>query len=215
MSSSIDSKTKLKNSGLIDWSVFQEILQMDEDEEGFSKQLVETFVSQVEETFEKIEKFINAANLDDLSKEGHFLKGSAAALGLTSISEQCERIQNYGHKNNFDNFKPIDLNTKKIEGDETKTKDSKDSKDSTITTTTTKSEKEEINGKVVEDSKITTSSKTSKIPDTKKPQETTTPETSKDETNDEFWILAIEDALTKAKDGFYKTKEALDEFYDE
>ena len=32
------------------------------------------------------------------------MKGSAAALGLAKIANECERIQNYGHKINFDNF---------------------------------------------------------------------------------------------------------------
>ncbi|KAI5951337.1 YPD1 [Candida jiufengensis] len=180
-----DSKNKLKDSGLIDWSVFQEILQMDEDEEGFSKQLVETFVFQVEETFEKIEKFIDDKNLEDLSKEGHFLKGSAAALGLTSISEQCERIQNYGHKNNFDNFKP----TKK----------------ETVNNKEEEEEEPKENGKKVEEE--------DKKVDEKVPEKSTEPNTTTED--DKFWILAIEDALSKAKDGFYKTKKALDEFYDE
>lgn len=34
-----------------------------------------------------------------------------------------------------------------------------------------------------------------------------------DESSDDFWIAAIEDALSRAKDGFVRTRKALDEFY--
>lgn len=101
-----DSKSEtLQESGLVDWPVFSELVAMDEDEEGFSKGLFQTFVDQFKDTFLEIDENVEAKDLDKLSSLGHYLKGSAAALGLTTIAEQCERIQNYGHKNNFDNVK--------------------------------------------------------------------------------------------------------------
>lgn len=99
-----DKKKQLENSDFISWPVFSELIAMDEDEEGFSKNLFQTFVDQVLETFEEIDENLAIKNLDKLSALGHYLKGSAAALGLVKISSQCERIQNYGHKSNFDNF---------------------------------------------------------------------------------------------------------------
>ena len=98
----------LETSELINWTIFQELLLMDEDEEGFALSLVETFVQQANETFIKIEELINSNNTNDetlekLSQLGHYLKGSAAALGLRKVQEQCERIQNYGKKDSFDN----------------------------------------------------------------------------------------------------------------
>ena len=89
----------LETSELINWTIFQELLLMDEDEEGFALSLVETFVQQANETFIKIEELINSNNTNDetlekLSQLGHYLKGSAAALGLRKVQEQCERIQN-------------------------------------------------------------------------------------------------------------------------
>lgn len=107
-----DRKKKLEESGLIDWPVFSELIAMDEDEEGFSKSLFQTFVAQVLETFEEIDRNLEEKNLDKISSLGHYLKGSAAALGLEKISSQCERIQNYGHKTNFDNFQPTALDPK-------------------------------------------------------------------------------------------------------
>lgn len=37
-------------------------------------------------------------DLQALSDRGHFLKGSSATLGFTKIKDECEKIQNYGHK---------------------------------------------------------------------------------------------------------------------
>ncbi|ONH75999.1 Phosphorelay intermediate protein YPD1 [Pichia kudriavzevii] len=94
----------LENSKLINWTIFQEILLMDEDEEGFAFSLIETFVEQAKDTFTKIEELLGdnngdtEDNLRQLSQLGHYLKGSAAALGLQMVQNECERIQNYGKK---------------------------------------------------------------------------------------------------------------------
>lgn len=96
----------MEKSGLVEWSVFSELVAMDEDEEEFSKGLCQTFVNQFKDTAEEIDDNLVTKNLEKLSSLGHYLKGSAAALGLKKISSQCERIQNYGHRVNCDNFKP-------------------------------------------------------------------------------------------------------------
>lgn len=93
---------RLQETGLIEWLVFSELVAMDEDEEDFSKGLFRTFVDQFEETFSEFDENIQSEDLEKISSLGHYLKGSAAALGLTTISEQCERIQNYGHKIEFE-----------------------------------------------------------------------------------------------------------------
>lgn len=139
-------KDKLQHSGLVEWSVFSELVAMDEDEEGFSKGLFQTFVDQFQDTLTEIDENVQSKNLDKLSSLGHYLKGSAAALGLKTISSQCERIQNYGHKVNFDNF-------------EFETEEKEDSED--------------------------------------------------------FWLELIEDAVKKAKDGFKKSKAALEDYFGE
>lgn len=41
-----------------------------------------------------------AKNLDELSKLGHFLKGSSATLGFNKVRDECEKIQHYGHNKN-------------------------------------------------------------------------------------------------------------------
>lgn len=148
-----EKKRTLQESGLVEWLVFSELVAMDEDEEGFSKSLFATFVEQFDDTVTEIDENLNEKNLDKLSSLGHYLKGSAAALGLIKISTECERIQNYGHKDNFDNFQLEDLPLDLAES-------------------------------LTEDS-------------------------------DDFWIKLITDAKEKAKEGFEKSKDALNEYFDD
>ncbi|QPG73288.1 hypothetical protein FOA43_000597 [Brettanomyces nanus] len=99
----------LETSELINWTIFQELLMMDEDEEGFALSLVQTFVEQAKGIFKEMSELLESnekstEQLQKLSSLGHYLKGSAAALGLHKIQYECERIQNYGKENNFDNY---------------------------------------------------------------------------------------------------------------
>jgi osomolarity two-component system phosphorelay intermediate protein YPD1 len=41
-------------------------------------------------------------NLNELSSLGHFLKGSSATLGFTKVKDNCQIIQQYGHRLNVD-----------------------------------------------------------------------------------------------------------------
>ncbi|KAI1646476.1 histidine-phosphotransfer domain, HPT domain-containing protein [Daldinia loculata] len=88
----------------IDIVTFSQILEMDdsEDDREFSKSIVFGFFEQAEETFEKMDMALEARNLDELYRLGHFLKGSSATLGLTKVKDSCEKIQRYGKKENLD-----------------------------------------------------------------------------------------------------------------
>ncbi|SPO03397.1 related to multistep phosphorelay regulator 1 [Cephalotrichum gorgonifer] len=87
----------------IDVTTFEQILEMDdEDDREFSRTLVFEFLTQGEETFAKIEKSIAEKDLEALSHQGHYLKGSSATLGLVKIQASCEKIQRYGLKENVD-----------------------------------------------------------------------------------------------------------------
>lgn len=94
------------NSDLINWTIFQELLAMDEDEEGFALSLVETFVDQARGILGEIGELLHSPQSEEslarLSSLGHYLKGSAAALGLAKVQNECERLQNYGKETNFD-----------------------------------------------------------------------------------------------------------------
>ncbi|EHL00287.1 Histidine-containing phosphotransfer, HPT [Glarea lozoyensis ATCC 20868] len=81
----------------IDSLTFEQILEMDDDDErDFSKSIVFGFFEQAEQTFKKMDDALKAKDLKDLSSLGHFLKGSSATLGLTKVKDSCEKIQHYG-----------------------------------------------------------------------------------------------------------------------
>ncbi|KAK8872277.1 hpt domain-containing protein [Apiospora arundinis] len=88
----------------IDSETFSQILEMDasEDDREFSQSIVFGFFEQAEETFEKMDEALEANNLDELSELSHFLKGSSAILGLTKVTDSCEKIQRYGKQENED-----------------------------------------------------------------------------------------------------------------
>lgn len=82
----------------VDKGTFSQILEMDEEGHDFSKPLVVGFFDQATETFLRIENALKASDLNELSSLGHFLKGSSATLGFTKIQENCQIIQQYGHR---------------------------------------------------------------------------------------------------------------------
>ncbi|KAK8198491.1 Phosphorelay intermediate protein [Zalaria obscura] len=85
----------------IDSATFEQILEMDDDEEEreFSKSIVYDFFEQAKSTFVKMDSNLEKKDLAQLSALGHFLKGSSATLGLTKVKDSCEKIQHFGaHK---------------------------------------------------------------------------------------------------------------------
>jgi len=82
----------------VDQATFDQILEMDDDEEEreFSRGIVFGFFEQAEATFARMDKALLHKHLDELSGDGHFLKGSSATLGLTKVKDCCEKIQHYG-----------------------------------------------------------------------------------------------------------------------
>ncbi|PUU72523.1 signal transduction histidine kinase [Tuber borchii] len=99
-SESYQSEQALANSydtGSIDRSVFDQILEMDDDEErDFSRTIVFGFMEQAEQSFKDMEDSLKGKDLAQLSSLGHFLKGSSATLGLVKVQDYCEKIQNLG-----------------------------------------------------------------------------------------------------------------------
>lgn len=86
-------------SEVINWSILNEIISMDEDDPEFSKSLITQYIDQATTTFHQMKDHLNGdKDLKELDNLGHFLKGSSAALGLQRIAWVCERIQNLGRK---------------------------------------------------------------------------------------------------------------------
>ncbi|GMM50759.1 Ypd1 protein [Starmerella bacillaris] len=82
-------------SDVVDWSIFSQILLMDEDENlrDFSKSIVENYFEQAESTFTDMDAALDQQDYDKLMRLGHFLKGSSASLGLVKVQATCEDIQ--------------------------------------------------------------------------------------------------------------------------
>ncbi|UZO20707.1 uncharacterized protein OCT59_013125 [Rhizophagus irregularis] len=69
----------------------------DDDDHDFSKSIVWNYFEQAETTFGSMDKALEVRDLDELSKLGHFLKGSSAAIGLTKVKASCEKMQHFGN----------------------------------------------------------------------------------------------------------------------
>ncbi|KAI8911615.1 signal transduction histidine kinase [Gorgonomyces haynaldii] len=87
---------------VIDDAVFQQILELDnEGDEDFSRSLLQDFFSQAQTTLEQLKQSLNKAlsnkdELGEISRMGHFLKGSAASLGFVKIRYDSEQLQYLG-----------------------------------------------------------------------------------------------------------------------
>ncbi|KAG1462393.1 hypothetical protein G6F56_005527 [Rhizopus delemar] len=88
---------------LIDMNTFDQLLDMDdEDDHEFSYSIVLNYFEQAEATFKDMDEALKKKDLQELSRLGHFLKGSSAAIGLKKVKATCEKIQNVGNKKGED-----------------------------------------------------------------------------------------------------------------
>lgn len=84
---------------LVDMETFGQLLEMDDDEEhSFSKSLTWDYFDQAVTTFKEMDAAVLGGDLITLSRKGHFLKGSSAALGLNRVKASCEKMQHYGNR---------------------------------------------------------------------------------------------------------------------
>lgn len=83
---------------IIDMDIFAQLLEMDDDDEQFSKEIVWNYFEQAGSTFAKMDKALGDKDLPELSDLGHFLKGSSAAVGVIKVRDSCECMQHYGKK---------------------------------------------------------------------------------------------------------------------
>ncbi|KAI9462635.1 histidine-phosphotransfer domain HPT domain-containing protein [Russula earlei] len=81
----------------IDREVFDQVLELDEEDEMFSKDMVDAYFVQADKTFNDMDAALTRKDLSELSALGHFLKGSSAALGVSRVQSSCEKIQHLGH----------------------------------------------------------------------------------------------------------------------
>jgi len=92
------------NRIVVDMEVFEQILELDEDDQEFSQSMVKEYLAQAQATIRLMDEIFAKHELTQLSTHGHFLKGSSAALGVVQVQEICEKIQHLG--NRIDPSKP-------------------------------------------------------------------------------------------------------------
>ncbi|KAF8987271.1 hypothetical protein CPC16_004179 [Podila verticillata] len=95
------------DDSIVDHSTFDQLLELDDDEHRFTRGLVWRYFDQAEEIFNDMESAVASKNFPELSRLGHFFKGSSAALGLTKIKESCEKLQRLGNLKDTVELKPI------------------------------------------------------------------------------------------------------------
>ncbi|EFW98891.1 phosphotransmitter protein [Grosmannia clavigera kw1407] len=88
----------------VDVGTFSQILELDDSPQNrdFSNPLVYDYFTQAKETFEKMDEALRAKDLNQLSDLGHFLKGSSATLGFSTVRDHCQVIQQYGRGTTLD-----------------------------------------------------------------------------------------------------------------
>lgn len=114
------------NRVVVDMEVFEQILELDEGDDEFSRGMVKDYLQQTEATIKVMDESLCAglslqSNIDvslarsakheltQLSKHGHFLKGSSAALGVVQVQEICEKIQHLGNRNDPDKEREVKI----------------------------------------------------------------------------------------------------------
>ncbi|KAG0353776.1 signal transduction histidine kinase [Gamsiella multidivaricata] len=99
---------EFEENDIIDHTTFDQLLEMDDEEDHeFSRSLVWNYFEQAEKTFEDMDEAMQKLDFADLSRLGHFLKGSSAALGLSKVKESCEKLQHYGNHKDAAGIKTI------------------------------------------------------------------------------------------------------------
>ncbi|KAL7746542.1 Phosphorelay intermediate protein [Sorochytrium milnesiophthora] len=91
---------------VIDTAIFGQLVEMD-DEARFSEGLIQNFFEQAETSLRDMDKALAANDLDQLSRLGHFLKGSSAALGLVKLKSAFEKVQYLGGSKDETGTEPI------------------------------------------------------------------------------------------------------------
>lgn len=91
-------------SDFLNHDMFDQLLELDRDDPGFLREIVKTYLNQATSSLKLLEDNLDSKNILEISKVGHLLKGSSAALGLSLLAGTCERIQYLGKINCSDDI---------------------------------------------------------------------------------------------------------------
>ncbi|TPX31330.1 hypothetical protein SeMB42_g07774 [Synchytrium endobioticum] len=83
---------------ILDQAQFDEFIQLDDGDptREFTKSIITNFYEQAHQTISEMEQALSHGDHENISRLGHFLKGSSAQIGLSRLRDTCEKIQNVG-----------------------------------------------------------------------------------------------------------------------
>lgn len=83
---------------VIDFEAYEQLFDLDEEnDDSFSKGLLDGFYEQVTETIARMEAAIQAKDHAEITHAAHFLKGSSGVIGAAQVREFCANIEAHPH----------------------------------------------------------------------------------------------------------------------
>ncbi|PVV01069.1 hypothetical protein BB560_004528 [Smittium megazygosporum] len=83
-------------SEILDRNIFDQLVEMDDEEHTFLSQIISNYFEQAESAFYQMHYCLETGDLESLSRLSHSLKGSSASIGLVRMKHACERLQILG-----------------------------------------------------------------------------------------------------------------------
>ncbi|CAM1508296.1 Fc.00g051440.m01.CDS01 [Cosmosporella sp. VM-42] len=105
-----DSRLGISND-IIHLETFRVILGLDEDEPGFSRDVVLAFFDQAKETLRSMEKALTEKDLRALQGFSYFLRGSAETIGIRRVHDGCDTIVRFHWMQHESKDVDLDLET--------------------------------------------------------------------------------------------------------
>ena len=79
---------------VIDREAIEQLFMFDEDgDDSFSREMLTTFENQGRDTLVRMRSALRTGDYDDLSRAGHFLKGSSVTMGSIEVPSICADIE--------------------------------------------------------------------------------------------------------------------------
>ncbi len=82
-----------KKEDLLDFSIIQGLKEMNDDENDFFKEILNLYIEQYPELYNKIVETAKSNDLDSLSKTAHALKGASLNIGAKELASICKTIE--------------------------------------------------------------------------------------------------------------------------
>lgn len=93
---------------IIDRDSIEQLFMFDEDGDTFSKEMLSTFKQQCKDTLARMRAALQIKDYTDLSRAGHFLKGSSLTLGSIEVPAICFDIEHSPHATNDQQLLTLD-----------------------------------------------------------------------------------------------------------